>query len=150
MRRPGFLVLGMVLLLAAEPADKTDAARKDEERLQGTWQLVSLVIDGKKASPEQIKEEHTLVISGHKYVSRFLDQPPHKGTFTLDPTTKPKSVDFKSTEGEFKGKTLQGIYELRGDTLKSCYAPPGKDRPKDFASEPGSGNLLYTYKRAKR
>ncbi len=50
------------------------------------------------------------------------------GTFKIDPTAKPKTMDSTATNGDNAGKTMLGIYELDGDTLKICWAPPGKDR----------------------
>jgi len=38
---------------------------------------------------------------------------------------------------------------LEGDTLKSCVAPIGKDRPTEFASKPGTGHTLRLFKKAK-
>src|SRR5262249_3394473 len=38
-------------------------------------------------------------------------------------------------------------YELDGDTYKVCYAVPGKARPKEFVSRPGTGISLEVYKR---
>ena len=50
-----------------------------------------------------------------------------KGTSTIDPTKKPKPLDFTMTEGERKGKQYLGIYELGEKTRKMCFAPPGKE-----------------------
>ena len=46
-------------------------------------------------------------------------------TFTIDPIRTPK----ETTDTLPDGSTIKGIYELSGDTLKSCVAPVGKDRP---------------------
>ena len=51
-----------------------------------------------------------------------------KAKFTIDPTKKPKTIDYAMTEGFTKGKTQLGIYELDGDTFRSCFAPAGKRR----------------------
>ena len=53
------------------------------------------------------------------------------------------------TEGPGKGKTMLGIYELTGDTYKVCFALPGGERPKEFASKPGSKTMLIVMKREK-
>jgi hypothetical protein len=44
-------------------------------------------------------------------------------------------------------KTQLGIYKFDGDMFIDCVALGGKDRPKDFASKPGSGYVLIKYKR---
>src|SRR5206468_7845297 len=68
-----------------------------------------------------------------------------EGTIKLDATKKPKQMDATSTEE----KVMLGIYKLDGDRYKVCFAPTGKPRPSEFASKPGSGNLLQVWKRKK-
>jgi uncharacterized protein (TIGR03067 family) len=46
-------------------------------------------------------------------------------------------------------RSVKGIYELEGDTLKLCTRDPGQDRPKEFTAKEGSGNTLTVYKRKK-
>ncbi len=76
-----------------------------------------------------------------------------KGTFTLDPSKTPKAITMKVTEGrreEDKGKEVRGIYELAGDTLKWCTAPPGsEERPTEFATKAGTRDMLVTLKKEK-
>ena len=54
------------------------------------------------------------------------------------------------TEGEGKGTTMVGIYELKGNELKVSYAFNGTPRATDF--KPGEDGksviMLITYKRA--
>jgi uncharacterized protein (TIGR03067 family) len=127
-----------------------DDPKKEAEKLQGTWKLVSLVVDGKEATKGDIKKEQEMMVEGDKFTSTVDDKHSFKGTFKLDPTKKPKAVDAAVSEGQYKGKTLLGIYEIEGKTLRACYAPPGKERPTEFASKEGSGNHLYVYKREKK
>ena len=49
---------------------------------------------------------------------------------------KPKTIDFTPTDGGGKGEQFFGIYQLRKDTRKLCFAPAAKDRPKEFSSTP--------------
>jgi uncharacterized protein (TIGR03067 family) len=73
-----------------------------------------------------------------------------KAKVTIDPTKKPKAIDYEMTEGPTKGKTHLGIYELDGDTVKFCFAAPGKDRPADFTSKEGSERTLSVWKKDKK
>ena len=47
------------------------------------------------------------------------------------------------------GKTVLGIYEINGDTIKYCWAEPGKERPKEFATKTDSNQTLMVLKRVK-
>jgi len=119
----------------------------DLQKLQGTWQRVSIVLDGKEASEDEAKKQQ-LTIKEADYTLRIGEQS-REGTLQLDSTKKPKEINIKSASGPNKGKILKGIYEIDGDTLKYCVAPPGKDRPTDFTSKPGSGHMLYINKKVK-
>src|SRR5205823_73298 len=97
------------------------------KRLNGTWEPVSIVMDGKgKPLP---KEGATLTIEDGEYTIRRGGKVVGQGAVTLDPTTTPKSLDIRPATGGYKGKTLLAIYEVTGDTQRACVAPPGKPRP---------------------
>jgi uncharacterized protein (TIGR03067 family) len=67
-------------------------------------------------------------------------------TTKIDPTATPATIDITFSAGEGKGATAQGIYKIEDGVLTICRSAPGKPRPKDFASEPGSGLTLMSYK----
>jgi len=62
---------------------------------------------------------------------------PIKGTYRIDPTRNPKTVDWRDTIGEDAGKTLLAIYDLQDDRLIFCAAYPGLERPTEFRTRPG-------------
>src|SRR3954451_24364701 len=95
------LVLGVVLLASAAADDKSDAAKKDLEKLHGTWTFVSMERDG-QAVP-QGDPAPTITFDGNKFTVKAGDAVLQAGTQTLDPTQKPKAVDSPVTEGEGKG-----------------------------------------------
>ena len=141
---------GMIagLLIAADA--KEDEAKKDLAKLQGTWTLVSGERDGKKFTQEEIKQSKLIVKGNTWRIPKSNVGTSQEGTFTLDPTKKPKWTDSTTGSGPDKGKTWKGIYELEGDTQKVCLAPPGKDRPKEFTSKAGSGYIVQVWKREKK
>src|ERR1051326_1324499 len=125
--------------------------RKDYQRLSGTFQLASGVIDGKPV-PEEIRKETKLVTDMNKFTVSAGGQAGTSGagTFTIDPTESPKTVDSLQATGPDKGKTLLGIYEIIDDNHKrACWAPVGRPRPTAFTSEPGSGHILQVWERIK-
>jgi uncharacterized protein (TIGR03067 family) len=136
------LVLG--LLRADEPRD--DQVKKDLEQLQGTWIISELEIDGQRVDTSKL-EGTKLTFKGDKYVVTVKDQS-FEVTVTLDPTTKPKSVDMVFTDGPNKGKVHKGIYEIEGDTFKLCRPlNPESDRPRDFGTWPNTGVFYVIWKR---
>src|SRR5258707_1339541 len=128
MRALFSLIAVSVLLGGGAP----DAVKKEMTQLEGEWSMVlgeadgfslpkALVKSGKRVAKDG---ETTITIGGQVYF---------KAKYTIDPTKKPKSIDYVMTEGPTKGKTHLGIYEFDGEMVKFCFAAPGTDRPTDFA-----------------
>jgi len=144
MKTKLLLLLALVPLLAAEPP-KPDAAKDELKKFEGKWKLVSADFDGKEADPENVKTA-SLVVTGNEFTMKIGNET-HKGKFTIDPAKKPKTIDTEFTEGSLKDSKVLGIYEIDGDTRKSCFAGPDKDRPTDFTG--GNGKYIWTWKREK-
>lgn len=136
------MCLALVPLVAGDP---TDAARKDLKRMQGSWVMAALEVDGKLV-PEN-KLGTTLIIKGNKYTTRVKDKE-FTTTFTLDPSKNPPAIDMVFVEGDNKDKVLKGIYKIEGDTLKICRGlSADKDRPTQFGTWPNTGIFMVTWKR---
>jgi uncharacterized protein (TIGR03067 family) len=130
-----------ILLVAAEDKGK---AKKAADPLTGTWKAVSVVANGDEV--EQFKG--TLFTYKDGTLTRKNEQGEQVSSYKLDPTKKPATIDITAKGGRNEGQTRKGIYEVKGDDLKVCVAfMPDADRPKEFASEAGSGNILITLKR---
>ena len=145
MRSLGVIASVLGVLIAADVSD--DAAKKDLEKFQGNWLLISLERDGKKTPPEEAKK-FTLPIQGNKFMLRKDAVIISEGTMTLDLTKKPKEIDETITTGPNKGKMFMAIYEIDDEQHKICFAAPGKERPTAFIS--GNGQLLQVWKREKK
>jgi uncharacterized protein (TIGR03067 family) len=136
-------------LVLVGPAGAEDAVKKEMALLEGEWSMVSGEANGLSMPKETVKSgkrvakdgETTITIGGKVYF---------KAKFSIDPTKKPKAIDYMMTEGPTKGKTHLGIYELDGDTVKFCFAAPGKDRPTEFTAKEGSQRTLSVWKRDKK
>jgi uncharacterized protein (TIGR03067 family) len=119
------------------------------QELAGSWQAVSYSLDGEKASDEDMKKiKLTIDLRGKTAALRdgtvFI-----ASTTTVDPSARPMTIDMAYTEGDLTGKTALGIYKIEPDLLTICRSAPGKSRPTEFASKPGSGHTLMTYMREK-
>jgi uncharacterized protein (TIGR03067 family) len=143
---PQLLLVAAGLLLGADAAGD---AKKDLEKMQGDWVLVSSERDGKTLAEDQVKTMKRSV-KDDTYVVTRDGQPVVKGSFKIDPSKKPATIDALRSEGEDKDKPMLGIYQFDGETYKVCFAPPGMDRPTEFASKPGSGHVYSVWKREKK
>jgi len=148
------MVLAVALLLGAD-TQKDDKVKEESNKLQGTWTVTSAERDGSKAPDDEIKKI-TLTIKGDKLTARRTEnagkpeEKVYEMSFTIDPTQKPKWIDVTYTDGERKGESSQGIYELEGDgkTLKICMSR-GNNRPNDFETKGESQRHLMVLKRQK-
>jgi uncharacterized protein (TIGR03067 family) len=151
-------VLFIVVIQACGPSG--EAPQSDLDKVQGTWTVAAGEENG-KAIPKEIAETRTFTFTGDKAVVGISAgpanaQPPIKPTlpeftFKLDPTKKPKTIDVTFLNGEEKGRTRLGIYQLEGDELKVCMPTEERtDRPSDFKAPKGSDLNVVTLKRSKK
>jgi uncharacterized protein (TIGR03067 family) len=146
-------ILSLFVRIHSQAADgdaKEEAVAKDLRAFKGTWRLSSKEEDGKKFSEEEIKDFIGTIDESGKVSVRRGDKLMSEGTVKLDPTKKPKTIDVTFTEGERKGKTALGIYEIESDAFRVCIARAGDERPAEFSAEAGSGRILIVYKREKK
>jgi uncharacterized protein (TIGR03067 family) len=141
------LIVSGSFLLGAGAAQENDSAKKDLDRLQGVWQMVSMEIVGKSLPEEKIKALK-LTFKGNKATHPGADGKTEEATVKLDPSKNPKALDMSPLTGPGKGQTLLAIYAIEGDTLKICGARAGRDRPTEFKG--GKDVILMVLTRAKR
>jgi uncharacterized protein (TIGR03067 family) len=152
MIRPVAIALLAGLLLAAAPTSENDEPRQDSEKLQGAWRGDSLQIKGNYV-PTPEARSLWLFFTKDTFRVEQGGRVTVRGTFTLDATQKPKTIDLAITEtvqSENKGTMVLGIYELGKGTLTLCTTKAdGQDRPKKLASQAASTHTLFTFKREK-
>ena len=138
------LPFAVVFLIAA--AGAAQDTKKELEKLQGEWTMVSMETKGMKA-PAEVVKKYKLTIKGDQWTVTTLNAGEGKATFKIDPSKNPKTIDltFKVAEKETPS---QGIYKLEGDTLTLCRIAGGRERPKEFKTTEEAG-ILVVWKRAK-
>jgi uncharacterized protein (TIGR03067 family) len=142
-----FLLLAAGLMLAADKP-RSDSFTKDQEKLQGTWELVSVEFNGQGISVKDLKDAR-LMVKGKQYNFK-LHKMALEFTFCMDPAKKPKAIDLKVASGPDKGKVYHGIYVLEGNTYRICRrSEPDKSRPTAFVTKKASGLMMVVWKRHK-
>lgn len=118
------------------------SVRADVTPLEGKWTVISMESNGK------LEPRYQGAIREHKddQIKMTL-----KDGSTLEASMKvdaaKKTIDIFPKTGLYKDKTLLAIYDIKGDTLRLCFAEPDKDRPKTLNGKQGA--TLFTLKKAK-
>jgi uncharacterized protein (TIGR03067 family) len=120
-----------------------DTAREELRKLQGVWEVKSFEYKGvsKAAGPYAYR------FAGEKFTFERDGKILYEGTVKLIPAKKPKSIDLVIVEGEGKGETNLGLYELDGDALKMAFDPGGKERPKELRTAADADTKIWHYQR---
>ncbi len=125
----------------------------DRSAMQGKWKVIE--IDNQGAVYKSGGKGAAILIE--KNFMTDLDgegKPCGKVSMKLDPSKSPKKMDltivFNKLFPDTKGKTLQSLYQIDGDTLKiAATVAPFRGYPKGFKTSEGCHFLVTTYKRVK-
>jgi uncharacterized protein (TIGR03067 family) len=137
------------MLLAVCPGGRTEE-RKDEnpvdpdlKKLQGKWEIVYHETAGEEDTEDS---KWTMEVKGNKYTFKTGDVM-LTGRVQLDSSKTPKQVEYATQEDDGVQEYV-GIYELNGDTYKTCDVIKGKDRPTEFKTKDPTGQVAV-WKRVK-
>jgi uncharacterized protein (TIGR03067 family) len=145
-------IVAALALLGVAAARAGGPATTDKDALQGRWRLTSAeinkqVIPRKKLKDGDVGMVGTLTIKGDCYSFR-MGKTRLEFTFKVNASTKPRAIDLTVSEGPQKGQTYHGIYKVEGNTYTICRSvEPGKQRPDEFVTRPGSGLMLTRWTR---
>src|SRR5207249_767102 len=114
----------------------------DLDKLQGTWNVISLETDGQRMPPAVFNGAR-IVIKGTIFKSIGMGAR-YEGSVELDSSTEPKAFDLLFTAGHARGHRNLGIYKLDADEWTICLATRGNERPRKFATSAGTGLTLET------
>jgi uncharacterized protein (TIGR03067 family) len=142
------LVLVLTAGVAVAAEEKKEEKKADSH--DGTWMVVSMEFGGMKIPDEELKKMPvTVTMKGDKWTVKIGSEV-SSGTSKVDLTKKPAEIDTTETEGPNKGTMMKGIMEMKGDTMRVCFDPTGKTRPKEFSTKDNPGFILLEYKREKK
>lgn len=142
------VAVALFTFAAAQPDDR-QAVKEDMARLQGEWSMESGVADGYPI-PASMLPNSRRVCKGDEITATVGGQVVMKAKITIDPSRRPKTIDYQVIDGPTKGKKHLGIYELEGDRFKSCFGAPDAARPTDFTSKPGDRRTSSVWNRQKQ
>ena len=134
-------VLAGLALMGMAAGQEKDEAKKDLDKMQGTWRVVSWqMADEKKKTEDELKKMQ-VTVKGNTLIyesgeERTQGEGPRKGTIKLDPKTK--ALDWTFTD---LGATMLAIYELKGEDLKIGFGNDGLFRPKRMVM--GKENVVW-------
>lgn len=138
------LCLAIVLLgaaaLAAEPTS-------EQKKLIGTWKPVEAKL-GDIQIDQEVLDKFTLVNEAEQFTITIGDDT-HGGTFTIDPTQTPRTMDLFYTQGPNNGQTTVAVYEVEDDKLTVCYSLNSNMRPTELSSAGDQIRVLVKYERKK-
>jgi uncharacterized protein (TIGR03067 family) len=134
------LVVACGSLLAANKTEEQQPMG-DQEKVQGTWALVSGERNG-RALPDEVIRHVKLIFADDKLTTQNRDRKT-EAVFKLDSDKDPKEIDL-----DMEGSVGKGIYQLDGDSLRIVHGEVGDARPRDFP-EAGSGLTVLVLKRDK-
>ena len=132
MKSIQILFIGILLPVAVGArAAESEAVKSEMTKLQGHWIMVSGSVDGQPI-PEETRKQIKRVYKDDELTVMMGEELFFKAKVTIDPSKKPRTIDYQMKEGNNAGKTQLGIYEFEGDKLRSCFAAPGAERPTEF------------------
>lgn len=117
-------------------------AMADDElaKLAGKWTVESFEFN---AQPVTEMIGAVREFKGDSYTLTPNSGQTFSGTFKVDASQTPKQIDLMLPD-----RTLRGIYEIDGATLKMAYALEGDARPTAFESKADSGIVLVVHKKS--
>lgn len=131
---------------------KGDEAKKDLEKFQGSWILVTGEVDGDKVADNHAGKskitwegDKITVLTPHQHKDPIVAE-----ITRFDATKTPKEMHFIRKTGPGAGKPMVGIYEFDGDHLYHfVFDPTGGAPPKGFAAKKKTGHIKHSWKRVK-
>src|SRR5690606_28805359 len=103
------------------------------EHIQGPWGVCQLSVDGVQVPVGEPPNGFMMRVDGAELRYSFLiDQRPTDIRFFLTTSPdQPHEIDARILSGQWTGRVVKGLAELKGDTLRICLADrPELERPK--------------------
>ena len=136
IQRIASLVFVLAVALTTATAQAAPQAKPSAmvAAVQGTWQMTNANGQDLAAAGQTM----IITIKDNTYVQTVNGQVVEKGTFKIDESKKPPTLDITIVEGDNAGQVQLGIFELKDKTMTGKLGNPGGTaRPTDFAAAEG-------------
>jgi uncharacterized protein (TIGR03067 family) len=124
-----YMISAVFFTLASTIAGAADDPKEAAKKLEGTYELVEVLVDGKADKKDAGKP---VEIKDGRIIPKVKEGRDDSAAFTLDPSQKPAHIDITPE----KGLTRLGIYEVKetdnGTELTIAFSDNKGARPKDF------------------
>jgi uncharacterized protein (TIGR03067 family) len=140
MRRACVLAAVLFAVVATRADDKPEAKPDpDLKKLQGKWRISYHESVGVDDTQDCIWE---MEVRGDRF-TLTADGTTTTGRIRLDSTKKPKELEYTVEDSDTdEVTTFVGLYELEGDTYKTCDVEKGKDaHPTEFKTKARTGQV---------
>ena len=122
-----------------------DDQKKSLEKLQGEWKADKATIGGKDIL-ENVQKQKFVFKDKTITVHEDDKATDNVSKFEIDLSAKPPIIDVETKDGD----KLEGIFELKADSLKICISLQKGNRPTEFISPADSMTVLIELKRVKK
>jgi uncharacterized protein (TIGR03067 family) len=128
------------------PPELVPGPPPEEVKFQGTWVLLRRGKDGKvtPGSTEPAKRV-LLIYDKNRYVHKNAQTVFSSGTWRVDSSRTPRTIDHVGVTAKKEFTNGQGIYDWQDDNLRICWGSNG--RPIDFKFPPGSARVVQVWAR---
>jgi uncharacterized protein (TIGR03067 family) len=121
---------------------RPDAPGSTDDRLEGTWRVASLIVNGKEEI--EIGNSTKMTFKGDKLTIKN-ERFDRTSSFRLDTSRSPASIDVVEDYGNGQVEKMKGIYAVEERQITICQAMSRSvQRPEEFVSSPGQFRLLIT------
>ena len=146
-RFPVGVCVALALFSFSAALAQDDAAKKDLERLQGTWIMHALEVNGIDVPADKLQSA-LLTVKGDRYEVKVKDRTTNVFELRLDPAKDPKEMDMTALEGANKDKVHKAIYKIENGLFVFCRGlNPEQERPKEFATWPDTNIFVVKWKK---
>jgi len=137
MLKRGLLAQGREDTVALRPS--TGAT----EDIQGEWALLECVSEGNPL-PDSMIQTAKRVATANEITVTMGPQVVVKAQFSVNRGNQPNTIDYLTAKGQMQ----YGIFQVDGEILRTCFAPPGLPRPTGFVSDSGNKWTFTKWKKS--